>query len=194
MFCFVGTFHRYAQVICLRLSELGQMYANTLQVQTCHLLVKMLGQTIYVNRILLVEQLNLRQSLVSEAVAHNKAGVTRSTAQVNQSAIGQKDYAVTIREKVTIYLRLYVLALYAGYLLEFVNLNLTVKVADVADDCLVGHYLEMISCYDVDVAGRCHEYVTKRRSLLHGDYLIAFHGCLQCADGVNLCYQYAGTV
>ena len=170
------------------------MYADALQVQTSHLLVKMLGQAVNIDRILLVEQFYLSQGLVSETIAHYKTGMSRCAAQVNQSAVGQKDDAMTVGEEVTVYLRLYVLTLYAGYLLEFVHLDLAVKVADVADDSLIGHDLEMIGCDYVYVTCCGYEYIAEGCGLLHGDYLIAFHGSLQCADGVNLGYQYAGSV
>ena len=114
MLSFVRTLYRNAQIVGLSLGELGQVYADTLQVQACHLLIKMLGQTIYINRILLVKELNLSQSLVGKAVAHYKAGMTGSATQVYQSAIGQKDYAVTVGKEVTVHLRLDVLALDAG--------------------------------------------------------------------------------
>ena len=87
------------------------MYADTLQVQAGHLLVKMFGQAVYIYRILFVEELYLGQSLIGEAVAHHKTGVSRGTTQINQSAIGQKDDAVSVGEEVTVHLRLYVLAL-----------------------------------------------------------------------------------
>ena len=123
----IGSFYRNAYVICLSLRKLRKMYAYALQVQASYLLIKMLGQAININRILLIEELNLSQRLVGETVAHNKAGVTCSATQVNQTAIGQKDYAVSVREEVTVHLRLYVLTLDTRYLLEFVNLDLTVK-------------------------------------------------------------------
>ena len=190
----IRSLHRNPNVICLSLRKLRKMYADALQVQASYLLIKMLGQAININRILLIEELNLSQRLIGETVAHNKAGVTCSATQVNQTTIGQKDYAVSVREEVTVHLRLYVLTLDTRYLLEFINLDLAVKVAYIADDCLVRHYLEMICCDYIYVTGGGYEYIAQRSCLLHGYYLIAFHGSLQCADGVNLCYKYAGTV
>ena len=120
--------------------------------------------------------------------------MTCRTTQVYQSAIGQKYNAVTILKEVTVNLRLHVLALYAGYLLEFVNLNLAVKVADVADYGLVRHNLHMFCGNDIDITGGGYEDIAQRSGLLHGYDFIAFHSCLKGADGVYLGYKYAGTV
>lgn len=50
-------------------------------------------------------QLNLRQHLVSEGVAHHKAGVACGTAQVDQAALSQQDDAVPILQPVAVHLQ-----------------------------------------------------------------------------------------
>ena len=82
MICLVGTLYGNAQIIGLSLSEFGEMNSDALQVQTGNLLVKMLGQTVYIDRILLVKELYLSQGLIGKAVTHYKAGMTCSAAKV----------------------------------------------------------------------------------------------------------------
>ena len=147
-----------------------------------------------INRILLAKKLDLSQGLVGEAVAHYKAGVTGCATQVYQSSIGQKNYTVSVLKEVTVYLRLYVLALDARYLLEFVHLNLAVKVADVADDSLIRHGFHMLGGYDIYVTCCGHKDISKGSCLLHCYNLVSLHCSLQGADGVNLGNQHAGSV
>lgn len=47
-------------------------------------------------------QLNLRQNLVGERVAHDKAGVTVSAAQVDQTTFSQHDQVAPILQSVAI--------------------------------------------------------------------------------------------
>ena len=65
MFSFIWTLYGNAQIIGLSLSEFGEMNSDALQVQTGNLLVKMLGQTVYIDRILLVKELYLSQDDLS---------------------------------------------------------------------------------------------------------------------------------
>jgi hypothetical protein len=57
--CLVRTVNRYADVSSLLGCELSEMHTDLLEVKACHLLVEVLRQAIYVDRILLVEELNL---------------------------------------------------------------------------------------------------------------------------------------
>ena len=101
---------------------------------------------------------------------------------------------MSVGEVVAVYLRLHILATYAGIVLQRFHLYLIVKVSYVAHDSLVGHRGHVLYAHDVDVACRGHEDVALRASLLHGYHLESLHGSLQCADGVNLGHQHTGTV
>ena len=170
------------------------MYPDALQMQPGHLLIKMLGQSIDIHRILLVEEFNLSQCLVGKTVAHNKTGMTCGATQIYQTTIGQKNDAVPVREEVTVHLRLHVLTLDARKFLEFVNLYLAVKVSDVTDNSLVRHNLEMLSGDYVDVAGGGYKYVALGSSLLHCHNLISLHCSLECAYGIYFCNKYARAI
>ena len=66
MFSFVRTVDRNTDVGSLFGSQLGEVNSDALQVQAGYFLVKLLRQTVYVNRIVVVEQFNLCQCLVGE--------------------------------------------------------------------------------------------------------------------------------
>ena len=50
-------------------------------------------------------QLNLRQHLVGEGVAHHEAGVAHGAAQVDQPALGQNDDAAPVLQQVAVHLQ-----------------------------------------------------------------------------------------
>ena len=98
MFCFVGTVHGDADVGSLLRGEPAQVDADALQVEPCHLLVELLRQTVDVDGVRLVEQLDLCQRLVGERVANHERGVSRRAAQVHQTAIGEQEITEITRQ------------------------------------------------------------------------------------------------
>ena len=66
VFSLIGSLYLHTDIVGLSLCECGEVYANLLKVKAGNLLIKMLGQAIYINRIVLAEKLNLRQSLIGE--------------------------------------------------------------------------------------------------------------------------------
>ena len=109
----VGTGNIQAQVLGLLLAELGQSNAECLKVQARDLLVERLGQRVYAKGVLveLGEQLDLRQYLVGEGVAHHERRVARRVTEVQQATLGQHDDRVAIGEGPLVDLRLDRLAL-----------------------------------------------------------------------------------
>jgi hypothetical protein len=77
--------------------------------------------------------------VVKEARAHHERRVTRGAAEVHQAAAREDDEALAVGEDEVIDLRLDVLFLDLGVLLEPGDLDLAVEVADVAEDGLVLH-------------------------------------------------------
>jgi hypothetical protein len=130
----------------------------------------------------MVEEFHLGQDLVGEAVGHDKAGVAGGAAQVHQAALGEQDNAPAGRENDMVHLGL---DLIPGVAFDRGDIDLVVKVADVADDSLVLHGQHVIVGDDVEVAGGGDEDVRQGSGLLHGDHLVAFHGGLEGADGVD---------
>ena len=62
----VGTIYANTDIVGLRLGECRKVYTNLLKVQACNLFIKVLGQAVYIDRIILAEELDLCQGLVGE--------------------------------------------------------------------------------------------------------------------------------
>src|SRR3546814_10607404 len=58
---------------------------------------------------------------------------------------------------------------------------------------LVFHEREMLRCDDIAITCSGHDDIGFPNSIPHFLYLIAFHGCLQGANGVNLCNDHPDT-
>ena len=88
--------------------ERGQLDADLLQVQARHFFVQFLGQRVDAGLVgvAVLPQVELRQRLVGEAVAHHEAGMAGGAAQVHQAAFGQNEDAVAVGEGVHVHLRL----------------------------------------------------------------------------------------
>lgn len=57
--------------------------------RACDLFVQLLWQGVYVGLQILLGQHDPGQTLIGKAIAHDKAGVTRGTAQIRQTTLGQ---------------------------------------------------------------------------------------------------------
>ena len=85
-----GAFNVDANVAGLFLAKHGQLGTEMVQVKTGDLLVEMLGKLVHLVLILVavlvLPKFNLGKGLVAERVGHNKARVSGSAAQVEQTA------------------------------------------------------------------------------------------------------------
>ena len=106
-----------------------------------------------------------------------------ATAEVHQPALGQQDDALAVGEDDVVDLRLDLLPL---VFLQRGDVDLAVKVTDVADDGLVLHLRHVVVVDDVNVAGAGDEDVGLVASVVHGHHAVAFHRRLQRADRVDL--------
>jgi hypothetical protein len=179
-----------------------------LQVELGNLLVEDLGQDVHADGALaLVAELDvlgaessisslvesdLSQDLVGERAGHDEGRVTGSTTQVDETTLSQKDDVPTVGHEEAVNLRLDVLDR-LGVGLEPGNVNLNVEVANVADNGVVLHDLEVAANEDVTATGGGDENLTLRSSLLHGGDLEARDGSLESVDGVDLCDNDTGT-
>ena len=96
MIGFIRTFDRDAKILSLLFSQLCQLDTYIHKVQTRHLFIQLFGQCIHFGLVGFAGQFDLRQALVGEAVAHDKTGVPRGTAQVYQAPLG----SCTVRKAV----------------------------------------------------------------------------------------------
>ncbi|SGB24183.1 Uncharacterised protein [Mycobacterium tuberculosis] len=153
-----------------------------------HLLVEVLGQPVHLVVVLVVlgPQLDLGDRLVSEAVAHHERGVPGGIAQVQQPPLGQHDdRAARVAKGPQVDLRLDVDPCRPGAL-QPGHVDLVVEVADISQDRVVLHRLNVLEHDDVFVAGRGYDDVGVPDGLLDGDHVEALHHGLQRVDRVDL--------
>ena len=105
--------------------------------ESCHLLIQLLGQQVHIVLVLLVlgavlQDIQLSQHLVGEGAGHHERWMAGGAAKVHQSARCQDNHTVAIREHKAVHLWLDVLNLDAREILQVLHGNLVVKVADVA--------------------------------------------------------------
>jgi len=184
-------------LLSVEFSELG---IESGQVELGDLLVKFLGEDVdhsllvFILAVLVLPELELSQDLVGEGARHDEGWVTGSTTQVQKTALSQEDDTVAIGEDVTINLILDVGALDAGEALKTLKIDLVVEVTDVADDSVVLHLSHMFGHDDVLVTSGGDKDIGGVNDRLDSLNLVALHACLECADGVDLSDDDAGTL
>ena len=98
--------------------------------------------------------------------------MTHGTAKVDQAALSQQDQVLTVGKCKPVHLRLDV-GLLLAVLLQPLDLDLTVKVADVADNGVVLHHHEVLASEDVLAAGGGNKNVTPAKiNLIRIDKII----------------------
>ena len=181
------TFNRDVNVLGLFFGQFGQLDTNLFQVQLGNLFVQVLRQDVHLlvvfARFAFVPQFQLRDALVGERARHDKRRVTSGTAQVEQTTFGQDDDAVSVREFVSVALRLDVHALGDGF--QTSHVNFVVKVTNVTDDGVVLHVLHVRSHDDILVTGGSDEDVTLTDDVFERGDLVAFHRRLQRANRID---------
>jgi hypothetical protein len=118
--------------------------------------------------------------------------VTGGTAKVDKTTLGEEDDVTARRHEETVNLGLDVLDR-GGVLLQPGNVNLNVKVTNVADNGVLGHGLEVLASENVTASGGGDKDLTNGSGLLHGGNLVAGNGSLEGVDGIDLGDENAGT-
>ena len=111
--------------------------------------------------------------------------MTHGAPEVDQATLGQEDDVLPVVEGEPVHLGLDV-GLQLGVLLQPLDLDLAVEVADVADNGVVLHLHEVLAGEDVLAAGGGHEDVTLGDGLVHSGDLKPFAGGLEGVDGIHL--------
>ena len=101
--------------------------------------------------------------------------MTGGTAEVHQPSFGEKNDSLAIGEFDFIDLWLDVDPL---VVLQGIDLNLSIKVADVADDGAVFHGAHVLDRDDVDVTCGGDENISNGCGIIHRGDLKPFHRCL----------------
>ncbi len=172
-------------------AQLGQVDADPRQVQAGDFFVQVLWQDVDVVLVGVAvgPQLDLSQHLVGEGRRHDERWMACGVAEVQQTALGQKDHAIARRHLDHVDLFLDVRPL---VVLQRRDLDFVVEVTNVADD---GHVLHLAHVLDADhvlVAGRGDDDVGCWARLFQRDDLKTVHGGLQGADRVDLGDLYPG--
>lgn len=191
----VRTVDRETEVVGLLLGHLGKLDVQLTQVSSGNLLVKRLGEHVDTKgvRLGVGPKGDLSHDLVGERARHDKRRVTGTATQVDQSTLGEEDDVSARRHGKSVDLGLDVDGL-GGSLLQPSDVNLDIKVTNVANYGVLLHDLEMLADNDVSVTGGSDKDVGSGSSVLHGGDLVAGHGGLEGVDGVNLGDQDSSTV
>merc|ERR1712232_1341110 len=100
---------------------------------------------------------------------------------------------MTIRENEAVHLWFDVLNLDTRETFQACHVDLVVKMANVPNNSVVLHFLHVVQSDDVEVPCAGHEDINFTDNLVHRGNLKPLHARLQCADGVNLRDEDAGT-
>jgi len=105
----VGSVHTDTDIVSLFIAELSKLGTKFPEMEASDFLVKLLGQRVDANLIVVAPNRDLCKGLICEAVGHHKAGMTSSTSKIDQTTLGEEDNGVTVRKGIAINLRLDVL-------------------------------------------------------------------------------------
>merc|ERR1719375_1512308 len=100
---------------------------------------------------------------------------------------------MAVREDEPVHLGLDVVDLDALEFLQQIHLDLIVKVANVANNGIVLHFLHALQSDDLEVASGGDEDVRLANDLVHCGDLEALHACLQSTNGIALGDHDTGT-
>ncbi len=114
-------------------------------------------------------------------------------SKVYQATTRKQHNAVTVTESEFIYLWFDVGFFNSRQILQFFDLYFIVEVTDIADNSHIFHLPHVFHSYDVAVTCGSNENIGLSYCVLHGSYLVPFHGCLEGADRINLGDQHPGS-
>ena len=164
--------------------------------KTGHFFVQNLGHQVNVDVILFppLPQLELGQHLVGERGAHDEAGVTGGTTQVDQTALGQNDDRAARGFEGVAFNRTNLRRLdfvfghpaSSNFFFQPGDVDLGVEVPDVAKNGIFSHFQHVVAKDDVAVAGGSDEQIALFGGSFHGGHFETFHRGLQGVDRIDL--------
>jgi hypothetical protein len=146
--------------------EDGKVSTELRQVKASHLLVELLWEGVDSELVVVLPEGDLSQGLVGEAVGHHEARMTSGAAQVHQTTLREKNDRGAIREHVFVHLGLNVDLLDARVGVESSDVDLGIKVSNVADDRISSHLRHVLHADDVAISCSSNEDLGNRKSLL----------------------------
>lgn len=111
--------------------------------------------------------------------------MTSSATQVDKTALGEKNYTVSIWELVSINLWFDVLNLDSRVVLKTFNVDFVVEMTDVANNRVILHLSHVMSHNDVLVSSSSHVNVSSVNDRFNALDLESFHAGLKSADWIN---------
>jgi len=103
-----------------------------------------------------------------------------------------RNILIAAGESVLIHLGLDIGAANAGEAVQLIHLYLIIEVADVTNDGLILHGGKVVDGNNIHIAGGGDIDISPAKRILDGGYFKAFHGGLQCIDGIDLGDNDAG--
>jgi len=116
------------------------------------------------------------------------------TMRKSKHTLSKKDDGMPVREDELVNLRLDVDLLNTREVLECLDLNLIIKVTDIADYGVVAHFFHVLDANDITVSGCGDEDFGPVKHILQPDHLIAGHTSLEGTDWVDLGHNNASTL
>ena len=192
---FIGTALGEVDVRGLFVAEDGQLDVELLEVSASDLLIQLLGQDVNTEGELLGgrPEGDLSENLVGEGARHDEGRVSSSASEVDKAALGEEDDVPARFHREPVHLRLDVDDRHR-VLLQPSNVDLNIKVADVGDNGVLGHGLEVLAGDDVPVAGGGNEDVGTRSGVFHGSHFVTGHSGLESVDWVDLGDENASAI
>lgn len=127
---------------------------------------------------------NLSEDLVRKGRRHDKGRMASSTPKIDEATLCKENDVVSIGEQESIDLGLDVDDA-LGILFEPRNINLNIKVSDIADDRIVLHLGEVFARDDIAAPSRRDENVALWSSSLHRDDFVTLKRRLKGVDGID---------
>lgn len=191
----VRTVDGNVEVLGLGLGESGQLDVELSKVSTGDFLVEFLGEHVDAKREVTraSPEGDLGEDLVGERARHDERGVASGASKVDKTALGEEDNVTTVGHGEAVNLGLDVDSL-LGIGLEPGNVDLDIKVSDVANNGILGHHLKVLADDNITVTSGGNKDVRTRGGIFHSSNFVTRHRRLERVDGINLSYENASTI
>lgn len=112
--------------------------------------------------------------------------MARGTTQIDETSLREEKKLAAVGENVLVELGLNIDFFHPRMVVEFVDLDFVIEVADIGHDCLIFHLGHVIQGDDVFVARGGDVDVGPAECFLDGGHFETFHGGLEGVDRIDL--------
>ena len=155
-----------------------------------NLLVEVFGQRINADFALLCPQIHLRQHLIGKRIGHHKRRMPGCTAEIDQTAFREQKNRLPIWKRVFIDLRLDIFVHNTRIIDQLIDLNLIVKMPDIAHNGLVEHIFHVLDADNIRIARRRNKNIGFGKGILHSRHFKTLHRRLQSTYRIDLRHQH----